>query len=195
MNECHDDVVILPLTPAIAAELEQDASASLNGDGSCSAQNMRDSCFACEACRRGRGPRYNIRRLLDASICFVAVRTRGRDHSFVGCVSADPMGDNLLPLVAGRAAVQEGSTPYILSFLCVSGRERRGGVGRRLVSAVRAKVGCGGSVHLLVACNTQPEREDLEAVFATRVPRLLAYYGSQNFHVVASTPSFHLLGT
>ena len=189
-----EEVQIVALTEALADEVREEGERALVGDASCSVSNMKESCFACEQCRRGGTPRMRVHDFLLYPIRYVAVRCGGGGdrRAFVGCVTAGPMGGDLASL-AGR---DDG---FLLSNLCVSGRERKGGTGRRLVQAVRDAIvryrggAARSALYLCVACSSDEEAPNIDGVFSSRVPRLLDYYRGQGFHVVASTPMYHLL--
>lgn len=185
-------VRIVPLTRALATHYRGSSRSALSGDGSCSLENMRDSCFASEACNRRSTPCMTIEDLLSAKIAFVAV---DGDH-FVGCVSASDSSSLCYDFPHCRST--EG---LLLSNLCVSKPYRRYGVGKLLIAAVVAKAS--PSTYLLVARvrdheqagmpeERVQEQVQMRKVFEERVQRLFATYRKLSFENIGTSDTAFL---
>ena len=64
---------VAPIDGELARQLWAQMNRSLNGDGSCSLENQRRSCFANEYCATGASPASSVAGLVAAPHCFVAV--------------------------------------------------------------------------------------------------------------------------
>jgi GNAT superfamily N-acetyltransferase len=182
-------VRVVRLTPELAAALKAQAAVALNGDGSCSLQAMRTSCFASENCAHGGGSQRHSAMQLDVLLsqphAFVAVSdvapdgtTRLAEDAFVGCVSCGPARHSYAARLFPQTAFSAHA--HVLSNLCVASDYRGHNVGRRLVDAV---VGVGDvpqNTYLLVARGSEQTPELAEA-FRDRVARLRATYAKLDF--------------
>lgn len=188
-------VQIVPLTAELAAELKAEAALALNGDGTCSLEAQRTSCFASELCGRGGSSNMQLDQLLGSPYRWVALSDEDPDGkplgrcTFVGCVSAGcaTHAKSLFRL----CDFQPGC--LVLSNLCVHSKyrnrrergERNSHVGRRLVEQV---VGLTApQLYLMIA------RGAGDGVFATRVPMLQAVYANLGFEECGECPQAFLL--
>lgn len=126
-------VQILPLTPALAWQLQEQASKALNGtSGRCTLQDVQTSCFASETCGRKGYSDLSIGSLLESDMAFVAV-AEGTGQ-FVGC-----LGVNRVPCY-----IRDAFRPYhacdcyglFIHTFCVDAPYRGCGAGKQLMHRV-----------------------------------------------------------
>ena len=179
-------LTIVPLTAELASQLNGEAALALNGDGTCSLEAMRTSCFASELCGQG-GSAMQLDQLLGAPHKWVALSDRGPDgepldrQAFVGCVSA---GSHHHARSMFRLHEFEPDS-LVLSNLCVHSKyrnrrelgDRNLHVGRKLVQKV-LDLGA-PKIYLMIA---RDPGGDASTVFASRVPMLQAVYSNLGFH-------------
>ena len=189
LHRSHTGVRIETLTPTLLDHLRAQASVALNGDGTCSLENMEISCFASEFCSANTFPSMDLEHLRACLYAFVAVTDMVPQEyagfsdggvRFIGCVSANPpckRATNLLPHMNIDALV--------ISNLCVAPAYRTLGVGRRLIESIlnlRAP-----DTFLMVARGPDESNDasgDLLNIFDQRVPRLVAMYEQRGFRQI-----------
>lgn len=172
------EVVVSRLTPQLAKMLEKEAAEALNGDGSCSIDNMEKSCFASETCSDSRFPDLSLEVMLAAQYAFVAMK----GSMFLGCVTANTPRAHMKQFLPQNV--------LLLSNLCVAYKARGQKVGKRLVDTIKqvaketAKTLC-----LTVA---RSENAVLRSVFQARESRLHNTYTHCGFRLCNTYPLFYV---
>lgn len=168
------------LNPELLDRLQYEARRALNGDGSCSLENMQVSCFASERCANGDDRIMELRDIYQSSwMAYVALR---EGSHFCGCVSVTQASSS--PTLAKYFPLQKLVFPdaLLLSNLCASYSERGIGLGSRLVYKILAHK---KPVYLLVSkIGLAHSNEDIVTAYSKRVPKLKDIYKSMGFKIV-----------
>ena len=136
---------IRTLTPELAASVRGEMLAALNGDGSCSLDNQRVSCFASESCARGARPPATTFEASPTTHAFAALDGAGH---LLGCVRATPARGGMIQALFPPIAL--GERDLLLSSLCVAHAWRKKGIGATLVRQVLS-VDAAADVYLCIA--------------------------------------------
>ena len=165
---------IVPLTLDLANALHGDADHALNGNGTCTRENMHVSCFAAERCANGcNGRNVYLHSLLEGSYyAFVCIDDTDATLRFVGCVSASLCSREIAELFSPS----KRPDGLMLFNLCVDNRYRRQGVGARLMDCI-LQVGRKHRLPVFLLVTQGFETEGAcNLVFSERVPRLREMY-------------------
>lgn len=195
-GEGQHGFTLVPLTRELADELDtQGGSFALNGSGTCSADDLKTSCFATERCNcDSKAPPMRLHDLLHHRHKHVAYTTGEDGHKdFVGCVSAEP---------ATRYAHMFPNVRFhpddVLVFnLCVAWKHRnplnyRGaavrGAGRSLLSA------CGATPYLAIRKTSDTLNDStVRMAMDDRVERLQTTYAKLGCVLCNEMPNYFLL--
>ena len=164
---------IVPLTQELAVMFDKDARYAMDGDQTCSMQNMNVSCFAAERCIHSHSSNGGgLKSLLAHGYSFVCMDVTCHPPQFVGCVCA-----SLCPRdVANRFQPDKRPDGLVMYSLCVSNRYREQHVGRRLINEV---LNVGRKVRLpvfLLVATGHGASSECSLAFESRVPNLREMY-------------------
>ena len=181
------------LDGTLAERMRKSADVSINGNGTCSLDTMRNSCFASEMCAAGSSRRMQLHDLLSAKHAFVY--DEGRDGDFVGCVSADCCNEHVEDMFAPYEFERNA---LIISNLCVSNEKRKSNIGTLLMERAMQE-NASGPCYVLVSLGfVEPSvastiRDSVRCTFDKRVHGLLAFYKTLGFEPVAKCDRAYLM--
>ena len=153
------------------------AQKCLTGDGSCSLQNQKWSCFASELCIDSKTANgYLFDNFVNSSHAFVA----HEEDEFCGCVTARPLVPSSLQVMFPHHVFEEKSG--LISDLCVN-QERRGeGTARKMLEAVMMHFDVTYLLVRLGSCELMKERSK----------NLLSLYQHLGYEIVGRTDAYVL---
>lgn len=197
MRDCVSTTLDPPgvrvLNGTLAERMRKSADVSINGDGGCTLETMRNSCFASEMCAAGSSRRMHLDDLLNAKHGFVYDDGHGGD--FVGCVSADCCNERIKTMFPEH---EFEPNALIISNLCVSNEKRKGNIGTLLMKRA-IQENTDGPCYVLVSLGfVEPSvasatRDSVLCTFYKRVPGLLAFYKTLGFKPVAKCDRAYLM--
>ena len=167
--------LINKLNEQICSELNASAIVSLYGNNQCSLDEIRESCFAGEACMYGFSG-SNLYSLIHCACTYVITRNR----EFCGCVSVD-VCNNTIPSFP-HIRVSEKS--FYLHTLCIDSKFRGKKLATILIKKIKSK---NIPIYLTVRTGKNGKRKDLKKLFRTRCEKLVSFYKRQGFEEVANT--------
>lgn len=181
------------LNGTLAERMRKSADVSINGDGKCTLETMRNSCFASEMCAAGSNRRMHLDDLLNAKHAFVYDDGHGGD--FVGCVSANCCNGQIKTMFPEH---EFEPNALIISNLCVSNEKRKSNIGTLLMNRAMQR-NTDGPCYVLVSLGfVEPSvasatRDSVLCTFDKRVPGLLAFYDKLGFKKVSQCNSAYLM--